>query len=272
MYNVKHFAYPDGYETRMYSRCYDVGKFERIENDDQDDKIREPFHGEEKTIETFEMFDKRRERSMMTSRNRTINNVYSLARCNDWDWFITITFDPSKIDSFDYSIVTEKLSNWLSNLRSADSSIKYIFVPEQHKSGAYHFHGLLNDSSALGMSYSGHDTKSGDPIYNVGRYRFGFTTATRVENNVAVTKYITKYITKDLIDSTKGKKRFWASRNLERPEESKELLELNDRLSLEAELEGRDDVDYKQVIVQAGSAEVIRYYNYPRRETDEKDS
>ena len=203
---------------------------------------------------------------MAVSRNRAINNIYNLTRCNEWAWFVTITFDPNKVDSMDYGEVTRKLSKWLNHLKEDDAGLKYLFVPERHKSGAFHFHGLLSSSAALQMVYSGHDTKSGDPIYNIGRYKFGWTTATEVHNNEAVTKYITKYVTKDLMTAIKGKKHFWASRNLSRPEEVKEFLEPIDRLSLETELEDRD-ADYKMVIVEQGlKKETISYYRY---KTDE---
>lgn len=262
MYNVKHYIYPGETETRIYSRCYDVGKPAR-RDDEPKEMVNNPFTGEScELVNDLEEWERKKERSMAVSRNRAINNIYNLARCNEWAWFVTITFDPNKVNSIDYDEVTKKLSKWLNNLKTEDPGIKYLFVPEKHKKGGFHFHGIVNDSQALRMTYGGHDTRAGEPIYNIGRYKFGWTTATQVKNNEAVVKYITKYVTKDLMNTIKGKKHFWASRNLSRPEEIKELLEPVDRLSLETELEDRD-ADFKMVIVEQGlKKETISYYRY----------
>ena len=45
----------------------------------------------------------------------------------------------------------------------------------------------------------------------------GFTTATKVSDSGRVASYMTKYITKDLISYSKGKKKYWASKNLTKP-------------------------------------------------------
>lgn len=65
---------------------------------------------------------------------------------------------------------------------------------------------------------SGKRTSNGDIIYNVGKYRLGFSTATKVRDPRRVTQYIGKYVTKDLCAVTKGKKRYWCSRNLNQAE------------------------------------------------------
>ena len=64
------------------------------------------------------------------------------------------------------------------------------------------------------FQYSGHNTKGGIPIYNIGCFPFGFTTATQVQSSTRVSHYIAKYITKDMFDSIKSKKRYWVSRNV----------------------------------------------------------
>lgn len=229
MYNVKHLQYPDGYETRVYTRTYSRG----VKPVYQDVLFLDnPFTGKEGNypfdyILSDEEIEHRKERSLMVSKKRAVNNIYNLARCNEWLWFVTMTFNPQLIDSFDYDVCSSKLSQWLKDLRKSDSSLMYLFVPEQHKSGAWHFHGLITceNASALRLSDSGKRDRSGKVIYNIGRYRYGFTTATDVENNEAVTKYITKYVTKDMLSHIKGKKHFWASRNLSRPRIDEEFLD-----------------------------------------------
>ena len=43
---------------------------------------------------------------------RTKNKIYDIARCNKWDYFFTLTFNPDKVNSFNYEEVAKKLSNW----------------------------------------------------------------------------------------------------------------------------------------------------------------
>lgn len=158
----------------------------------------------------------RRKRSNKVSINRTINSVYDLARSNSWEYFVTLTFNPDKVDSFDYNVVTKKLSNWLIVLRRNNPGVKYLGVPERHKTGRYHFHFLFADVN-FDLVDSGKYTDKGLTIYNIGNYKWGFSTAIKIYNTDGISKYICKYITKDLCFDTKDKKRYWRSKNLNLP-------------------------------------------------------
>lgn len=161
---------------------------------------------------------------------RALNKIYDISRSNRWEWFVTLTFNKDVVDRYDYSAVTKKLSKWLNNLKSrCAGDMKYIIVPERHKDGAFHFHGLFAECGGLQIIYSGHNDKKGNPIYNFDNYKLGFSTATKVQTNEAVTKYITKYTTKDLMEHTKGKRKYWCSKNVERPKENVLLLDSMDR-------------------------------------------
>lgn len=129
---------------------------------------------------------------------RARRNVYDLCACNDdLEYFITLTLDKELIDRYDYSIIIKKLNTWLDNAVRR-KGLKYVLVPEQHKDGAYHFHGLINDCFKL--IDSGKTVNSCDevkPIYNIPEWKYGFTTAIHISGNRDnVCKYITKYITK----------------------------------------------------------------------------
>lgn len=160
----------------------------------------------------------KKDESVRSSRSRTIKNVYDYGRSNMWEWFVTLTFDPEKVDSFNYSEVSEKLSKWLNNLRRNCPDMKYLAVPELHKSGRWHFHLLMSCVDGLNFVDSGHFSDTGQPVYNLGNYKFGWSTAIRLDGDMAVVSYLCKYITKELCTSTKGKKRYWVSRNLDKPE------------------------------------------------------
>lgn len=156
--------------------------------------------------------------SIRVSRSRTITKLYDIARSNMWEWFFTLTFNPKKVDSFDYSLTSKKLSLWLNNMRKKCPDMVYIVVPEQHKSGRWHFHGLFSNVSDLDFVDSGKRTENGQIIYNVGNYNIGWSTAIQCDNSPKVVSYLCKYITKELCQATKGKKRYWASRNVNLPE------------------------------------------------------
>ena len=166
----------------------------------------------------------RREEYLRSSCARTINAIYDIARSNPWEWFFTFTFDPEKVNRYDYEECSKKFSAWLHNMRRVCPDMKYICVPEQHKDGAFHFHGLFSNVDALEYRFSGH-IKKGRCVYNIGKYHFGWTTATMVGDFHRASSYLCKYITKDLCAVTTGKKRYWASRNVMRPVVEEFLVE-----------------------------------------------
>lgn len=155
--------------------------------------------------------------NMKRSVRRSKNMIYDVAKSNDWNWFFTLTFNPEKVDSFDYSITSKKLSNWLMNMRKKCPDMKYLVVPELHESGRWHFHGLFANVENMKFVDSEKRDKKGRIIYNVDSYRLGFSTATQIEDLQKACNYIAKYITFDLCSLTKGKKRYWTSRNCDMP-------------------------------------------------------
>lgn len=234
MYNCQIVKYPHGYQVRLYDTPHDLPPpgddkltLDRLCELDELHRwtqahLNDPghiFEMDQSDIDTMmENMAAQEQRSLYSSMNRTKNKVYYLARSNDWEWFFTLTFNPELVDSFDYAACTEKLSNWFIAMRRVCPGMKYLVVPEQHKSGRWHFHGLFAGCDDLGFVDSGKRTSNGDIIYNVGKYRLGFSTATKVRDPRRVTQYIGKYVTKDLCAVTKGKKRYWCSRNLNQAE------------------------------------------------------
>ena len=108
--------------------------------------------------------------------------IYDIAKSNEWEWFFTLTFNPEKVDSFNYANVTDKLSQWLKNMRKKCPDMMYLVVPEQHESGRWHFHGLFSHVENMRFVDSEKRDKKGRIIYNVGSYRLGFSTATQIED------------------------------------------------------------------------------------------
>lgn len=153
-------------------------------------KPRRPQEGEEKPKK------KGNPKDLERAQSRARATVRRLALANeDFEWFVTLTIDPEKIDSYDAAACTRKLSQWLSN-RVKRQGLKYVIVPERHKSGRIHYHGLIND--ALEAVPSGHQDSQGHEIYNLPDWDYGYTTAIRLygERRAAV-GYVCKYIGKE---------------------------------------------------------------------------
>lgn len=152
----------------------------------------------------------------VSSLRRTRTLIRDLILSNDFDLFATFTFDPGKVrDRFSYASCYGKLQRWIHNQHEKSPDLIYLFIPEQHKSGAWHFHALLGHYNGT-MRKTNHKTPYGADIYNITAYRGGFTTACYFDDKDRVTGYLLKYITKDFIKSF-NQRRFFASKNLRRP-------------------------------------------------------
>lgn len=175
------------------------------------------------------------ERSNKNSMNRAKNKIYELARSNEWEWFITLTFNPQVIDSTCYDRVKSVVSEFFHSMRKRYSKdLKYLVVPELHKDGKkYHFHGVMADVGNMPVLNSGY-IHNGKIVYNLQTWHFGYSTVTRVTDTRKVSSYITKYITKELCTETDSRHRYLCSSNCSRPktteyqmtvDEYKEVLE-----------------------------------------------
>lgn len=67
--------------------------------------------------------------SLYSSANRTKNEVYKLARANNWDWFVTFTFDKNKVkDRTDYSTLVEKVGKYFNHWKERKCPRNEIFI------------------------------------------------------------------------------------------------------------------------------------------------
>lgn len=153
------------------------------------------------------------------SLQRTRRVVREILMANSWDWFITVTFNNIAQNRADDSAVYENWEKFRRYIRLKYPNMYYLAVPERHKSGCIHFHFLAGGISKeeLKLAFSGHYDKNGREIYNCNAWRYGFSTVTEVEDTEKAAGYLLKYIGKDLGVSMDFKKRYWASRNCNRP-------------------------------------------------------
>lgn len=151
--------------------------------------------------------------SRTDSIKRAKDKVFEICFANDFQYFVTLTLDESKISRTDKDEIICALNKWLKN-RVRSSGLKYILVPEYHADGkAVHFHGLM--SGNLKMKDSGTVCVRGyekpmkietaqrlgldsRTIYNLEQWQYGFSTAITLDAEKERTAlYITKYITKE---------------------------------------------------------------------------
>lgn len=158
------------------------------------------------------------------SLRRTKQKIYDIAFANDWEYFVTVTFDKEKVDRFNYDDVVKKYSKQLDNLKQREfKDMAYMMVPELHENGAYHFHGLIKGipSSAFQKAINPHTGKEirvkNQIIYNCDKFNLGHNTFSRIVDSEKASTYLSKYITKTLVDDLKGKKKYWSSRGLAKP-------------------------------------------------------
>ena len=158
------------------------------------------------------------DRSMRRARAK----LRRLALANDFEYFVTLTLDPAKIDRYDPSAVTKALNRWADNMVRRHG-LRYILVPEMHQDGAFHFHGFMG-GDGLNVVDSG-VSWGGRPVYNLPQWKLGFTTAQRLYGDYhAAVGYCCKYIGKQGAERPLGR---WYYSGGPLKEPAKEYLEVD---------------------------------------------
>lgn len=175
------------------------------------------------------------------SRRRTFTAVKDLALCNTFELFATFTF---REDRYDDDISRRKMNGWLKRQRKTDKSFRYLIVSELHRRceecvqlgikpclhddrpKALHYHALI--AGYTGKLVRVINPRTGKPLvkgrrqvydfpsFTLGNsevYRIGNTEEDRIKSGF----YLLKYLKKDM-PTFKSKKRYWSSRNLNKPQ------------------------------------------------------
>lgn len=168
-----------------------------------------------------------------SSLSRTKAKIFELAMCNAWEYFITLTLNKEYHDRKDLKTYKKKLSTWIKNYnRLQNISIKYLLIPEEHKDGNWHMHGLIMGLPTEYLREFTADEKlplkmlteitKGNTLYDWPAYAkaFGYLSISKIRNAESVSKYITKYITKNLLRTriSLNDHFYYASQGLKRAE------------------------------------------------------
>ena len=203
---------------------------------------------------------------------RAKSTVFQYADCNPWDYFVTLTFDKGKTDRTNIELLHKQLTKYISNFNARHNcNIKYLLIPELHQDGKnWHFHGLIHglDTAYLHKlqigdkmsKYQADCVRKGKIIYIWQNYekKFGFCHFEPIQNQNAVSKYITKYFTKDLAKSITqlNAHLYYHSRGLKKNEKIKDGI-------LSTDIGHITDEIFNGEISSAFSNEYFKKYVFP---------
>lgn len=159
--------------------------------------------------------------------SRAKNIVREISLCNDWEFFITLTFDKDRWDRYSLEDRAKELMQWIQNQNKKGARIRYLIVPEFHQDGAVHFHGLISGirpgprPSGWPRTVNLKDDGSYYDVWPEFSDRYGYSSVELVEDPIAVGFYVSKYITKSLANSAelKGFHTYYRSRGLFRAQD-----------------------------------------------------
>lgn len=164
-------------------------------------------------IEKGSVNDEKLENNIIRARSK----IFEYSICNPWEWFCTFTIDKTKYNRYDLENYHKNLAQFIRDYNKKNSlDIKYLFIPETHKDGAWHEHGFLmglpvDQLEAFNLQmklpkYIRGKLKENQEVYNWCGYaeKFGFCDLEPIRNHEACSKYVTKYISKNLATSVKG--------------------------------------------------------------------
>lgn len=148
--------------------------------------------------------------------SRTKSKIYDYARCNDWQYFVTLTLDPKKINRYEIKPFMVKFNRMISDEnKKRETKIKYLLVPEKHKNNAVHFHGFIMGLLPTDIRLN----KNNHEEWSIYADKFGFTTISPIRSIEAASAYCKKYITKDLRSTIQeqGANMYYHSKGLKLP-------------------------------------------------------
>lgn len=221
MHNLQFYQLPNGsYQIRFFPNCvsdsFPAPKPTYVETPFESDLVEDTLL----RVPLQKDFVTQRFESLRCSVSRTRKQIRLLAlSTDDWKFFCTFTFSTLEVGNrYDYDNVCYYMQEYLSSLRSKYPDIKYIVVPELHKDGAIHFHGIFNKLDVVYAGFFHHQH-----VYHDVSFTYGFTDITYIRDVVRVSHYITKYITKSFCAVSFSKKRYWHTKSTLTPIEVSKL-------------------------------------------------
>lgn len=150
--------------------------------------------------------------------SRARNKIYEYCICNEFDYFLTLTINQDNYNRRDLKTYYKDFSQFIRDYRKKyNIDIQYLFVPEQHKDGSWHLHGLIKGIPFNHFSIN----DNGYLDWLAYKNKFGFISLDKIRDREACSVYMTKYITKEFYRNTKinkGNKLYYVSKGLKTSE------------------------------------------------------
>lgn len=148
---------------------------------------------------------------MLNNISRAKGIIQEYALCNDWEYFITLTIDKEKMDRYNLREYIIKLGKFLNNKRYR-KMIKFLLIPEKHKDGAWHMHGLIKGIP------KGELKRNRNNYLDWQQYSiiFGYCSLSPIRDELKVANYILKYVGKGMHERVKGEHLYYCSSKLKR--------------------------------------------------------
>ncbi len=158
--------------------------------------------------------------------SRARSMVLQYALCNPWDYFFTGTLDRSKFDRYNLDTFAARLMQFIRDKRKKyQAKFQVLLVPEKHKDGAWHIHGLIYGLPASALAPFTHPApkklvEGGFLNWPDYQEKFGFCSLASIRDPVATAFYVSKYIGKELNQRSGdlGKHLYFHSRPLSKAE------------------------------------------------------
>ena len=167
--------------------------------------------------------------------SRARSMVLQYALCNPWEYFFTGTLDQAKLNRYDLDTYAAKLMQFIRDKRKKYAA--KLLVPEHHKDGAWHIHGLVHglpESALCPFSPPAPQDLIDGGFLNWPDYmeKFGFCSLAPIRDPVATAYYVTKYVSKDMSRRAGelGKHLYFHSRPLKKAEKVSEVYLYNPKL------------------------------------------
>ena len=142
--------------------------------------------------------EKNRDKNLRDSMQRSKKSLIDYAFNNQWTYFATFTVNSELCDRNSLAACNKKIGMMLNQFRRYFcEGFKYLIVPEQHKDGAFHYHGMVyfpQDPEFTDVRVKGKIVRTIDYFTQF----LGFNSFSKILNQVRAAKYITKYIDKQM--------------------------------------------------------------------------
>ena len=134
---------------------------------------------------------------LLNNLSRAKSTIKELALSNPWDYFVTLTYDRAKTERYDLNSTVKKFNEFVHNYNrrcSKEEKVSYLIIPENHKDGAWHAHGVFKGIRKRDLYVN----KYGYLSWKQYEDKFGFISLDKDIHDIKrLSSYILKYISKD---------------------------------------------------------------------------